>query len=114
MREALHVLGVQDNPALGGRDPGAAAQRFAFRTPSLRNLAYTAPYMHGGIFDHVDTVLAGFYRRPGNAAGVDPLLQQVSVESNANFIVAFLTTMSGTFDRTIPKRVPSGLKPAGR
>lgn len=109
----VHVLGVPDNPAIGARDVGAEG-RFAFRTPTLRNLAYTAPYMHGGTFDYVDSVVAGFYRRPGGGRGVDPLLQQVSVESNANFITAFLGTLNGSFDRTIPARVPSGLHPGGR
>jgi cytochrome c peroxidase len=109
----VHVLGVPDNPALGGRDPGAD-ERFAFRTPTLRNLAVTAPYMHGGTFDHVDTVVASFYRRPGNARGVDPLLQRVSVESNFRDITAFLATLNGTFDRSIPPSVPSGLPPSGR
>ena len=92
----LHVLGVPDNPALGARDPGAG-QRFAFRTPTLRNLAYTAPYMHSGTFDYVDTVVAGFYRRPAGP-GLDPLLQQVAVESNSHDIVAFLATLNGTYD----------------
>lgn len=109
----LHVLGVRDNRALPAPDSGAE-QRFAFRTPSLRNLAYTAPYMHGGIFDHVDTVIADFYRRPGNVRGVDPLLQQVAVESNFREITAFLATLNGTFDKSVPARVPSGLPPGGK
>ena len=88
-------------------ESGGAEERFAFRTPALRNLAYTAPYMHGGTFDHVDTVVADFYRRPGGP-NLDPLLQQVRVESDFNFITAFLGTLNGTFDRTIPKRVPNG------
>jgi cytochrome c peroxidase len=109
----VHVLGVPDNRALGGPDPGADG-RAAFRTPSLRNLAVTAPYMHGGTIPFVDTVVADFYRRPGNSPRVDPLLQQVAVESNASFITAFLATLNGTFDRSIPPRVPSGLTPGGR
>ena len=108
----VHVLGVPDNRALGAPDPGAG-QRFAFRTPTLRNLAYTAPYMHGGTIDYVDTVVADFYRRPGGPR-VDPLLQQVAVEFNAHDITAFLATLNGTFDRSIPPRVPSGLPPGGR
>lgn len=108
----VHVLGVPDNRALGGPDSGADG-RGAFRTPTLRNLAVTGPYMHGGTFPFVDTVVADFYRRPGNAR-VDPLLLQVAVESNANFITAFLATLNGTFDRSIPERVPSGLPPGGR
>jgi cytochrome c peroxidase len=109
----VHVLGVPDNPAVGTQDPGAE-QRLAFRTPTLRNLAYTAPYMHGGTIDHVDTVVADFYRRPGGRRGVDPLLQRVAVESNAHDITAFLATLNGGFDRSIPPRVPSGLRPGGR
>lgn len=109
----VHVLGVADNRALAGPDEGADG-RAAFRTPSLRNLAVTAPYMHGGTIPFVDTVVADFYRRPGNNPRVDPLLQQVAVESNASFITAFLATLNGTFDRSIPTRVPSGLTPGGK
>jgi cytochrome c peroxidase len=109
----VNVLGVPDNRALSGPDTGADG-RGAFRTPSLRNLAVTAPYMHGGTIPFVDTVVADFYRRPGNNPRVDPLLQQVAVESNASFITAFLATLNGTFDRSIPPRVPSGLTPGGR
>jgi cytochrome c peroxidase len=108
----VHVLGVPDNRALGAPDTGADG-RGAFRTPSLRNLAVTAPYMHGGTIPFVDTVVADFYRRPGNPR-VDPLLSQVAVESNGSFITAFLATLNGTFDRSIPERVPSGLTPGGR
>lgn len=108
----VHVLGVPDNRAIGGADTGADG-RGAFRTPSLRNLAVTAPYMHGGTIPFVDTVVADFYRRPAGPR-VDPLLQQVSVESNGSFITAFLRTLNGTFDRSIPARVPSGLTPGGR
>ena len=109
----VHVLGAPDNPAIGARDPGAE-QRFAFRTPTLRNLGDTAPYMHGGTIDHLDTVIAGFYRRPGGGRGVDPLLQRVNVESDFNFITAFLGTLNGKFDRSVPRSVPSGLPPGGR
>lgn len=109
----VHVLGVPDNRALNGPDTGADG-RGAFRTPSLRNLAVTAPYMHGGTIPFIDTVVADFYRRPGNNPRVDPLLQQVAVESNGSFITAFLATLTGTFDRSIPARVPSGLTPGGK
>lgn len=33
------------------------ADRFAFKTPSLRNLSYTKPYMHDGRFSTLDRVL---------------------------------------------------------
>jgi cytochrome c peroxidase len=52
----VHVLGVPDNAQLPVSDAGVD-QTYAFRTASLRNLAYTAPYMHSGIFDSLRDVL---------------------------------------------------------
>ena len=51
----LHVLGVPDNPLLPTSDAGV--DNYAFRTASLRNLTYTAPYMHSGVFDSLRDVL---------------------------------------------------------
>jgi len=133
----LHVLGVSDNSRLGDYDPGAE-HRYAFRTPSLRNLAYTAPYMHSGLIADLGGAV-GFYKTVGGGAplllhfdkprtinghlvlgspvgreALDPLLREVTVNSELDDIVAFLGTLNGTFDRTIPKHVPSGLPPGGR
>jgi cytochrome c peroxidase len=133
----MHVLGVSDNSALGAYDPGADG-RFAFRTPSLRNLRDTAPYMHSGVVADVSSVV-GFYRTVGaGGAGLlhfdaprtidgqlvlgspvgrdqlDPLLRQVSVIQRIDDVAAFLDSLNGPFDRTIPRRVPSGLRPGGR
>jgi cytochrome c peroxidase len=133
----VHVLGVSDNPALGAYDSGAE-HRYAFRTPSLRNLAYTAPYMHSGMIVDLPSVV-GFYKVIGGGGGLlqhfpaplvmnghlvlgspvdrtalDPLLRQVSVQNQLDDIVAFLGTLNGTFDRSIPSHVPSGLRPGGR
>ena len=40
--------------------------RFAFKVPTLRNVAVTAPYMHNGAYATLDDVL-GFYERGGGA-----------------------------------------------
>jgi cytochrome c peroxidase len=133
----LHVIGVSDNSKLGAHDPGAE-HRFAFRTPGLRNLAYTAPYMHSGLLATVASTV-GFYREVGGGGAVpsffgkpqmlnghlilgspvgrdslDPLLRQVTINSELDDIVAFLGSLNGSFDRSTPSRVPSGLKPGGR
>jgi len=133
----LHVLGVSDNSKLGDYDPGAE-HRYAFRTPTLRNLAYTAPYMHSGLIADVGSAV-GFYKSVGGGApllmhfdaprtinghlvlgspvgrdALDQLLREVTVNSELDDIVAFLGTLNGTFDRTVPSRVPSGLRPGGR
>jgi len=51
----------------------SAPHRFAFRTPSLRNVALTAPYMHNGAYRTLDAVV-DFYNR-GGGAGVGVQLE---------------------------------------
>ena len=51
----------------------AAPHRHAFRTPSLRNVALTAPYMHNGAYPTLESVI-DFYNR-GGGAGVGALLE---------------------------------------
>jgi cytochrome c peroxidase len=120
----VHVLGVPDNPRLRVSDAGVD-QRYAFRTASLRNLTYTAPYMHNGVFDSLRDVLE-FYDdvsgRRGRARNahvsreqLDPLLRQLrDPDDRAGDLIAFLEALTDeSFDRTVPIRVPSGLKPGG-
>jgi cytochrome c peroxidase len=120
----LHVLGVPDNPRLRVSDAGVD-QTYAFRTASLRNLKYTAPYMHTGVFDTLRDVLE-FYDdvsgRRGRARNahvsreqLDPLLRQLrDPDDRAGDLIAFLESLTDdSFDRTVPVKVPSGLKPGG-
>jgi cytochrome c peroxidase len=51
----LHAEGVKENPLLARPDTGG--RRFRFRTPSLRNVALTAPYMHNGMLSTLPEVL---------------------------------------------------------
>ena len=127
----LHAEGVRENPKLA--EPDAGPRRYRFRTPTLRNVALTAPYMHNGMLATLDDVLR-FYdngrsenpnvltdaggRRGGDdgAARLDRRFVRVDdmSETEMRDIVAFLESLSDTgFDRTIPARVPSGLPPGG-
>ncbi len=47
--------GLGDNPAIADVDADA---RGRFRVPSLRNVAVTAPYMHNGVFESLETAVA--------------------------------------------------------
>jgi len=119
----LHVMGVPDNPALPASDDGAE-KTYAFRTASLRNLAFTAPYEHNGMFRTLSTVV-GFYedarggrsRNPNvSSEELDPLVRELGeVEADDVELIEFLRALSDdSFDRTIPERVPSGLPVGGR
>ena len=71
-----------------------------FRSPSLRNLAYTAPYMHDGRFATLDEVIDHYSEGLQNSSTIDPLMKQVNQggvqlsESEKADLKAFLLTLS--------------------
>jgi cytochrome c peroxidase len=115
-----HVLSVPDNIKLPESDRGIE-NTYAFRTASLRNLAYTAPYMHNGVFETLEDVVE-FYddvergRSQNPNVGrrqLDPLLRRLDVEGRRE-LVQFLNALSDdSFDKSVPEHVPSGLSPGG-
>lgn len=117
----VHVLGVPDNSKLSESDQGLN-QTYAFRTPSLRNLEYTAPYMHSGVFSSLRDVLR-FYdggRRGQRNSNVgqndrDILFRRLDdVDDHDREIIEFLGALNDdNFDKDIPNRVPSGLPVGG-
>lgn len=109
----LHSIGLTDS----------ATSRTEFRTPSLRNLKHTAPYMHHGGSTTLDEVLLFYDRLMDQAAEtleggdtstlppLDPLLRHMNLlpEDHAP-IQAFLEALSSDeYDKTVPEKVPSGL-----
>ena len=115
-----HVLGVPDNAKLGDSDRGIQDRPYAFRTASLRNLAYTAPYMHDGAFPTLEKVVEFYGDAPKNPnvgrEQVDRRVRRLrEPKDNARAIIEFLNALNDdSFDRTVPSRVPSGLNPGGR
>lgn len=115
-----HVLGVPDNDKLVESDRGIVDNPYAFRTASLRNLAYTAPYMHNGAFQTLEEVVRFYRRGPRNPnvarQDVDRLVRQLRRPGRAaGEIIEFLSALNdNSFDKSIPPRVPSGLSPGGR
>jgi cytochrome c peroxidase len=69
--EVIGVPGVADQKEIDG-DLGkysvvpVASLRHAFKIPTVRNAALTAPYMHNGVFSSLEQVL-DFYNRGGGA-----------------------------------------------
>lgn len=67
-----------------------------FRTPSLRELKYTAPYMHNGIFYTLDEVV-DFYNVGGGTTGPNksPLIKPLGLsDAEKKDLVAFLEALS--------------------
>ncbi len=109
----LHFIGVADSTADGRRE---------FRTPTLRNLKHTAPYMHNGSQRTLRDVLV-FYEALSDAVSetldggdtttqprLDPLLKHLNlIADDFSALEAFLDSLNDDYDRSTPARVPSGL-----
>ena len=71
-----------------------------FRVPSLRNVEYTAPYMHDGRFTTLEAVLNFYSDLVENQPNLDPLLKKdghVGIRMNPSekqYIIAFLKTLT--------------------
>ena len=75
------------------QDPG---DRWKYKTPSLRNVALTAPYMHNGSISTLKEVVA-FYNRGGVPNDLlDSLIRPLNLsEQEMDDLVAFLESLTG-------------------
>ena len=90
--------------------------RGAFKTPTLRNVEWTGPYMHDGSLPTLAAVV-DFYRRGGGrshgvaADRIDGQVRAFSIgDDEAAALVAFLGALDDeSASPRVPERVPSGL-----
>jgi len=94
--DRFHDIGVAGSDGGRGSVPGGTPGLMAFKTPSLREVADTAPYMHDGSLPTLEAVIAhytgSFVRRPSLATHIDRDLRLTSKEKSE--LVAFLRTLS--------------------
>ena len=87
-----------DCPELDYLDPAFPDFQQAFKTPTLRNVAQTAPYMHHGALADLDAVITFYSELPGDPAAnhreltLQPL--HFTPEQRAD-LIAFLGALSG-------------------
>lgn len=71
-----------------------------FKTPSLRNLAYTAPYMHDGRFATIDEVIDHYSEGLVYSETIDPLMKAIAQggvqlsDSDKTDLKAFILSLS--------------------
>lgn len=69
--------------------------RGKFRTPSLRELKYTAPYMHNGVFASLEEVIEFYDRAGGTDPNKSPLLKPLRLsDQEKKDLLAFLLALS--------------------
>ena len=104
---------------------GRLSDRYSFRVPSLRNVEFTAPYMHAGVFDTLEEVLR-FYNdgaTPRHDRVTDDMLEVILrlplelSDEELTFLLEFLKSLTDSGSQldplllTVPAAVPSGLTP---
>jgi cytochrome c peroxidase len=120
------VIGVPDLPGQKedrGRAEagGGPAYERAFKVPTLRNVALTAPYMHNGRFKTLAEVLSFYSKGGGKGEGLElaNLDDKIRVfplsTAEQQDLIAFLNALTDeTRGPEIPERVPSGLPVVAR
>lgn len=94
---SFHDIGLPSEDDLG-RGPVVGLERlnFAFKTPGLRELAWTAPYMHDGSMETLEEVIrhyeAGGVDRPTRSREMPSRIDLTDEERQA--LIAFLYTLS--------------------
>jgi len=113
-----HNNGLDEQPADAGRADvtGKDADRGKFSTPTLRNIALTAPYMHDGRFKTLEEVVDHYSEGVKRGGNLDPNLAKHPPEgmqlstADKKALVAFLHSLT---DTNLPAFLtqPSGQNP---
>ena len=122
------VIGVPSDSAGTGLDPDPGRfaitrreeDRRAFKAPSLRGIAHSAPYMHNGAFATLEQVVRFYNRGGGRGLGLNVPNQAPEVRplrltlAEERALVRFLEALSDDEALvTAPSHVPSGLQVGG-
>ncbi|MBC7862060.1 MAG: cytochrome C peroxidase, partial [Bacteroidia bacterium] len=93
---------------------GIPEQRFAFKTPTVRNIEFTAPYMHNGSYKELKDVVEFYHKGGGNGFGFnipnqtlpfDSLQLNASEKENIIHFMKSLSDTTGTIKK--PVRLPA-------
>jgi cytochrome c peroxidase len=80
-----------------------------FKSPSLRNLAYTSPFMHDGRFETLDEVINHYSEGLVYSETIDPLMKNIAqggvqlTENEKSDLKAFLLSLSDIGFTTNPE-----------
>ena len=94
----FHNIGLSDNNDMGRYSiKPIKVLKGAFKTPTLRDVALTAPYMHNGQYDTLDEVV-DHYDRGGdrNLGNLDPNMKKLNLtKSERKDLVEFMKALTG-------------------
>jgi cytochrome c peroxidase len=111
--DKFHNLGVVSTPG-GKEDVGRfavtkdPADKEAFKTPTLRNVALTGPYMHDGSSATLEDVIDLYDRGGGDGPNKDKLITKLNLTAQEKSdLIAFLKALNGIQPKVhAPKMYP--------
>jgi cytochrome c peroxidase len=109
--EAYHNIGAgmeNDNPDLGRfKITQRDEDRGAFKSPTLRNVERTPPYMHNGQFDTLREVVDWFDRGGFMHANLDRAMRPLNfTRDEKRDLIAFLEALTGPLPPIEVARLP--------
>lgn len=104
--DGFHNLGLK-----GNQDAGRFAKvpvnvlKGAFKTPTLRDVALTAPYMHNGMYATLEEVVEHYNRGGDVKENLDPNMKPLNLTAQeVSDVVAFLRALTGDpVEVTVPR-----------
>jgi cytochrome c peroxidase len=78
---------------------------YAFKTPTIRNVEKTAPYMHNGVYNTLDEIVEFYHKGGGVGIGIDLPFQSLPFDSlilndyDKKAIVAFMITLTDSIKK---------------
>lgn len=106
--DGFHNLGFKNNQDLGryAKKP-VAAMRGAMKTPTLRDIALTAPYMHNGLYATLEEVVEHYNRGGDDKTNLDPNMKPLNLtKDEIKDVVAFLHTLTGKPVNVVVPQLP--------
>jgi cytochrome c peroxidase len=92
---------------------GIELNKYMFKTPTLRNIELTAPYMHNGVYKTLDEVMRFYNMGGGKGIGIDLANQTLPADTlgltqaEIQDIIAFMKTLTDTTGLTQrPRSLP--------
>jgi cytochrome c peroxidase len=102
----LEIVSDDDDPGRFGQRKVAIAKG-AFKTPSLRDVALTAPYMHHGIYKTLEAVVEHYDRGGVVKDNVSPNIVPLNLSAQEKTdLVAFMKSLTGTPARVVFPQLP--------
>lgn len=106
--DGFHDIGVgADDEGRAAVAPGIDQLRFAFKTPTLRNIDRRGPYMHDGSLRTLEDVIAFYNEPPVQRPSLSPDLVPLHLsQADRDDLLAFLRTLTSEDRVEHPPRLP--------